>query len=325
MKEKHPKFMNKSLLLAMLMSLLAIILSPLANANAQEDTPIKIGVLQHVEHEALNDAQQGFIDRMNEEYGDRIEWDIQNASGNMASLQSIAEKLARESDVLYAIATPAAQALAAVETEKPIFFSAVAAPLQAGLVDTMEEPGRNLTGTTNLGPIEDHVELLIKNFPDAKNIGILYNSSEVNAQHQVDLAVEAMEARDLTPVLGTITSTNDIQQILSSLIEEIDVLFMVTDNTVDSSIALVGDMAKAAGIPTVGSSDSVVKANGLMTISNSYIDYGVQTAEMAIRYLEEDLNVAEMPVEIGKNFVMIVNEEFAEAIGIDPATLVELD
>lgn len=124
MKEKHPKFMNKSLLLAMLMSLLAIILSPLANANAQEDTPIKIGVLQHVEHEALNDAQQGFIDRMNEEYGDRIEWDIQNASGNMASLQSIAEKLARESDVLYAIATPAAQALAAVETEKPIFFSA---------------------------------------------------------------------------------------------------------------------------------------------------------------------------------------------------------
>ena len=322
MKEKHPKFMNKSLLLAMLMSLLAIILSPLANATAQEDTPIKIGVLQHVEHEALNDAQQGFFDRMNEEYGDRIEWDIQNASGNMASLQSIAEKLARESDVLYAIATPAAQALAAVETEKPIFFSA---PLQAGLVDTMEEPGRNLTGTTNLGPIEDHVELLIKNFPDAKNIGILYNSSEVNAQHQVDLAVEAMEARDLTPVLGTITSTNDIQQILSSLIEEIDVLLMVTDNTVDSSIALVGDMAKAAGIPTVGSSDSVVKANGLMTISNSYIDYGVQTAEMAIRYLEEDLNVAEMPVEIGKNFVMIVNEEFAEAIGIDPATLVELD
>src|SRR5699024_232046 len=159
-----------------------------------------------------------------------------------------------------------------------IFFSAVAAPLQAGLVDTMEAPGRNLTGTTNLGPIEDHVDLLIKNFPKAKNIGILYNSSEVNAQHQVDIAVEVMESKGLTPYLETITSTNDIQQVLSSLLEEIDVLFMVTDNTVDSSIALVGDMAKEAGIPTVGSSDSVVKANGLMTISNSYIDYGRQTA-----------------------------------------------
>lgn len=295
------------------------------HVNAQEDTPIKIGVLQHVEHEALNDAQQGFIDRMTEEYGERIVWDIQNASGNMAGLQSIAEKLARESDILYAIATPAAQSLASVETEKPIFFSAVAAPLQAGLVDTMEAPGRNLTGTTNLGPIEDHVDLLMKNFPEAKNIGILYNSSEVNAQHQVDIAVEAMESKGLTPYLGTITSTNDIQQVLSSLLEEIDVLFMVTDNTVDSSIALVGDMAKEAGIPTVGSSDSVVKANGLMTISNSYIDYGRQTAEMAIRYIEEDLTIAEMPVEIGQNFVMIVNEEFAEEIGIDPSSLVNLD
>lgn len=298
---------------------------PSQNVSAQEDTPIKIGVLQHVEHEALNDAQQGFIDRMNEEYGDRVVWDIQNASGNIAGLQSLAEKLARESDILYAIATPAAQTLASVETQKPIFFSAVAAPLAAGLVDTMEAPGRNLTGTTNLGPIEDHVDLLIKNFPAAKTVGILYNSSEVNAQHQVDIAVEAIEGNGLTPVLGTITSTNDIQQVLSSLLEEIDVLFMVTDNTVDSSIALVGDMAKEAGVPTLGSSDSVVKANGLMTISNSYIDYGIQTAEMAIRYIEEGLTIAEMPVEIGENFVMIVNEEFAKEIGLDPASLVGLD
>lgn len=320
------KLIKKIATIATSLSLLSVLATtPNHTVSAQEETPIKIGVLQHVEHEALNDAQQGFIDRMNEEYGDRIVWDIQNASGNIAGLQSLAEKLARESDILYAIATPAAQTLASVETQKPIFFSAVAAPLQAGLVDSMEEPGRNLTGTTNLGPIEDHVELLIKNFPEAKKIGILYNSSEVNAQHQVDIATKAMEAKELTPVLGTITSTNDIQQVLSSLLEEIDVLFMVTDNTVDSSIALVGDMAKEADVPTVGSSDSVVKANGLMTISNSYIDYGIQTAEMAIRYIEEDLTVAEMPVEIGENFVMIVNEEFAEEIGIEPSSLVGLD
>lgn len=305
----------------LVLSLSTIGLGALQTVQSQEDEPIKIGVLQHVEHEALNDSQKGFIDRMNEEYGDRIEWDVQNASGNMASLQSISEKLARENDILYAIATPAAQSLASVETEKPIFFAAVAAPLAAGLVDSMEAPGSNLTGTTNLGPIADHVDLLVRNFPDAQKVGILYNSSEVNAQHQVDIAVEELEAAGLTPVLGTITSTNDIQQVLSSLIDEIDVLFMVTDNTVDSSIALVGDMAKEAGIPTVGSSDSVVKANGLVTISNSYIDYGAQTAEMVIRYLEEELEVSEMPVEIGQNFVIIVNEEFAEAIGIDPATI----
>lgn len=287
---------------------------------AQED-PIKVGVLQHVSHDALDDSREGFVDRLTEEYGDRLVWDIQNANGDMTSLQSISEKIARESDILYAIATPAAQALASVEQEKPIFFAAVAAPLQAELVNSMEEPGKNLTGTTNLGPIADHIDLIIRTFPDAEKIGMIYNSSEVNAQHQVDIATEILEEKGLTPVISTVTSTNDISQVMTSLVAEVDVMLMVTDNTIDSSIALVGDIAKEAGIATIGSSDSVVLTNGLATISNSYYDYGVQTAEMVIRMIEEELDPATMPVEIGKNFELVVNEEFAEAIGIDPESI----
>lgn len=306
------------LIFSLLISLIAI------TSNREvlaEDQAIKVGVFQHVSHDALDDSREGFIDRLTEEYGDRVEWDVQNANGDMSSLQSISEKLARESNILYAIGTPAAQALASVEEEKAIFFAAVAAPLQAELVNSMEEPGKNLTGTTNLGPIADHIDLIVRTFPDAQTIGMIYNSSEVNAQHQVDIATEILEEKGLTAVIKTVTSTNDISQVMTSLVAEVDVMLMVTDNTIDSSIALVGDIAKEAGIPTIGSSDSVVMTNGLATISNSYYDYGVQTAEMVIRMIEEDLNPAMMPVEVGKNFELVVNEDFAQAIGIDPESI----
>lgn len=289
--------------------------------QAQEET-IKIGVLQYVEHDALDAVLEGFTQTLdNSDYADQIEWDIQNANGDQASLQSISEKITRENDILFAIATPAAQALATVEKEKPIFIAAVTDPVEAGLADSLEEPGKNITGTSDMQPLDQQVELLINNFPEAETVGIIYNSSEVNSKVQADQAVELLEAEGLTVDVQTITSTNDIAQILGTQIENVDAMFMVTDNTIDSAITLVGDIAKNAGVPTIGSSDSVVLQNGLMTISNSYKDYGVQTAEMVIRMLDEDLSVSEMPIELGQNFEVVVNEEFAEALGLDPASL----
>lgn len=275
-----------------------------------------------MEHDALDAVLEGFTQTLdNSDYADQIEWDIQNANGDQASLQSISEKITRENDILFAIATPAAQALATVEKEKPIFIAAVTDPVEAGLADSLEEPGKNITGTSDMQPLDQQVELLINNFPEAETVGIIYNSSEVNSKVQADQAVELLEAEGLTVDVQTITSTNDIAQILGTQIENVDAMFMVTDNTIDSAITLVGDIAKNAGVPTIGSSDSVVLQNGLMTISNSYKDYGVQTAEMVIRMLDEDLSVSEMPIELGQNFEVVVNEEFAEALGLDPASL----
>ena len=289
--------------------------------QAQEET-INIGVVQYVEHEALDAVLKGFQETLdNSAYGDRIEWDINNASGDQSSLQSLSEKVARDNDILFAIATPAAQTLAAVEQEKPIFIAAVTDPVESGLADSIEAPGGNITGTSDMAPIEEQVDLLIRNFPDVETVGLIYNSSEVNSQVQAGVAVELLEEQGLATDVQTVISTNDISQVMNALVGNVDAMFMVTDNTIDSAITLVGDIAKEAGIPTIGSSDSVVRTNGLATLSNSYEDYGVQTAEMVIRMLDEDLNPGEMEIELGKDFQIVVNEDFAEAIGVDPSTI----
>ncbi|TLQ41685.1 ABC transporter substrate-binding protein [Ruoffia tabacinasalis] len=289
--------------------------------QAQEET-INIGVVQYVEHEALDAVLKGFQETLdNSAYGDRIEWDINNASGDQSSLQSLSEKVARDNDILFAIATPAAQTLASVEQEKPIFIAAVTDPVEAGLADSIEAPGGNITGTSDMAPIEEQVDLLIRNFPDVETVGLIYNSSEVNSQVQAGVAVELLEEQGLATDVQTVISTNDISQVMNALVGNVDAMFMVTDNTIDSAITLVGDIAKEAGIPTIGSSDSVVRTNGLATLSNSYEDYGVQTAEMVIHMLDEDLNPGEMEIELGKDFQIVVNEDFAEAIGVDPSTI----
>lgn len=160
--------------------------------QAQEET-INIGVVQYVEHEALDAVLKGFQETLdNSAYGDRIEWDINNASGDQSSLQSLSEKVARDNDILFAIATPAAQTLAAVEQEKPIFIAAVTDPVEAGLADSIEAPGGNITGTSDMAPIEEQVDLLIRNFPDVETVGLIYNSSEVNSQVQAGVAVELL-------------------------------------------------------------------------------------------------------------------------------------
>ncbi|WP_338490192.1 ABC transporter substrate-binding protein [Ruoffia tabacinasalis] len=312
------KFIN--IITTVVLALLPILAGGQA-VKAQEET-INIGVVQYVEHEALDAVLKGFQETLEDSaYGDRIEWDINNASGDQASLQSLSEKVARDNDILFAIATPAAQTLASVEQEKPIFIAAVTDPVEAGLADSMEVPGGNITGTSDMAPIEEQVDLLIRNFPDVETVGLIYNSSEVNSQVQAGVAVELLEEQGLATDVQTVISTNDISQVMNALVGNVDAMFMVTDNTIDSAITLVGDIAKEAGIPTIGSSDSVVRTNGLATLSNSYEDYGVQTAEMVIRMLDEDLNPGEMEIELGKDFQIVVNEDFAEAIGVDPSTI----
>lgn len=294
----------------------------LQQVDAQAEETIKIGVLQLVQHEALDAVLKGFTETLDaSDYANQIEWDIQNANGDQSTLQSMSEKIARDNDIILAIATPTAQALATAETKKPIFIAAVTDPVEAGLAESLEKPGSNVTGTSDMAPIVEQVDLLVRNFPDVKAVGIIYNSSEVNSTVQAEAATDALEEAGLTVEISTVTNTNDIAQNMTALVDKVDVMFMVTDNTIDSSIALVGDIAKEAGIPTIGSSDSVVLTNGLATLSSSYEEYGVQTAEMVIRMLDEDLDVSDMPIELGKEFKIIVNPEFAEAIGIDPESI----
>lgn len=295
-----------------------------AAVQAQDKEAIKVGIFQFNDHGSLNANREGFIDGLADLgyiEGENLTIDYKNANADIANLQSMSESLVNNSDYFLAIATPAAQALANATTDQPVVFTSVADPLGAGVVDTMEEPGRNLTGTTNIGPIKQQIDMLMEIVPEAKRIGIIYNSSEVNAQYQVDVAVPILEEHGVEPVLQTITSTNDISQAMTSLVSEVDAVYLVTDNYIASSMPLVGDIAKEAGIPIVGGSNDMIEENGLASYGLDYYDLGVQSAKMLVRIIEEELDPATVPVEYAENLVLIVNEEYAEAIGIDPASI----
>lgn len=295
--------------------------------SAQEEAtkgPISVGIFQFNDHGSLNANREGFIDGLAElgyVEGENLTIDYMNANADIANLQSMSESLVNNNDYLFAIATPTAQALAGATTDKPIIFSSVADPLGAGVVDSFEEPGRNLTGTTNIGPIPEQIDMLFDITPDAKKVGIIYNSSEVNAQYQVDIAIPEIEAHGAEAVLGTITSTNDISQVMSNLVKEVDSVYLVTDNYIAASMPLVGDIAKEAGLPIIGGSNDMIIENGLATFGLDYYELGVQSAEMLVRMIEEDLDPATVPVEKAKVLELIVNEDYAEVIGIDPTTI----
>ena len=289
-------------------------------SEGKTDEPIKVGILQFAQVEALDSATEGVKEAL-EASGLSVTFDVQNAQGDTSNLQSISQKLARDNDILVGVATPAAQALATAEKEKPIFFTAVTDAESAGLVASNDQPGGNVTGTSDMSPLKEQVALLKSIFPDAKTVGILYNSSEANSKFLVDNATPLLEDAGLTVETGTITSTNDIQQVLSSLLNKSDVLFGITDNTVDSAMTLVGNLAKEQQKGFVGSAVPAVEANGLATFGMSYLELGKQTGRMIIRHLEDDEAVSSMPVESSENLELVVNDDYAKEIGIDPESI----
>ncbi|MGO3202084.1 MAG: ABC transporter substrate binding protein [Ruoffia tabacinasalis] len=302
-----------------LVSLLALgtIAAPMS-AQAQDQEEINVGVLQFVEHESLDQNYQGFIDGLEEAgyvEGENLTLNYLNASGDTANLQSMSENVTNSSDYIFAIATPAAQAIANVEQKKPVLFSSVSDPVGAGLVENLEEPEANITGTTDAGPIEDQVALLQAVVPDAERVGIIYNSGEANSMSEAEKATAALEAAGIEVVEATVTSTNDISQVMSGLVnDDVDAVFTVTDNTIASAMTLVGDLALEAGLPIIGGSKDMALANGLTTYGLDYYELGKQTAGMLVEIIESGEII---PVESADTLELVVNEENAETLGLD--------
>ena len=302
-----------------LVSLLALgtIAAPMS-AQAQDQEEINVGVLQFVEHESLDQNYQGFIDGLEEAgyvEGENLTLNYLNASGDTANLQSMSENVTNSSDYIFAIATPAAQAIANVEQKKPVLFSSVSDPVGAGLVQNLEEPEANITGTTDAGPIEDQVALLQAVVPDAERVGIIYNSGEANSMSEAEKATAALEAAGIEVVEATVTSTNDISQVMSGLVnDDVDAIFTVTDNTIASAMTLVGDLALEAELPIIGGSKDMALANGLTTYGLDYYELGKQTAGMLVEIIESGEII---PVESADTLELVVNEENAETLGLD--------
>ncbi len=287
---------------------------------ANDPDTVNVGILQFMEHNSLTAAKDGFINEL-EKADLTVKFEVMNAQGDQSNLQSMSEQLASNNDLLLSIATPAAQSLATVEQEKPILFTAVTDPEDAGLVESNEAPGKNLTGTSDMVPIDEQIELLLSIIPDAETIGIVYNSSEPNSEIQANLAIKALEAAGVTAQVATVTTTNDVQQVVTSVASDVDGLYIPTDNTLASTMATVGEIAKENQLPVVAGDSQQVETGGLATYGISYEELGRQTAQMALQIIEEGASPAEMAVQTSDNLELTVNEEMAEALGIDPESI----
>ena len=289
-------------------------------ATEDNNETISVGVLQFMEHNSLQAARDGFAEEL-EASNLTVEFEDMNAQGDQSNLQSMSEQLSSNNDLMLAIATPAAQSLATVEQEKPILFTAVTDPEDAGLVETNEAPGMNLTGTSDMVPIEEQIALLLSIVADAEKIGIAYNSSEPNSKIQADLAVAELEVQGVEAVVQTVTTTNDVQTTLTSLAQEVDGIYLPTDNTMASTMSIIGEIAIEYQLPLVAGAGAMVEDGGLATYGINYTDLGRQTARLALRIIEDGEDPAEIAIETSDNLELIVNEEMAEALGIDPASI----
>ena len=316
--------MGKWTIKAGLTVIAGLVLARCTSSTNESAETVNLGILQLMDHESLNATREGFLEVLTEAgytEDENLNIDYQNAQLDQSNLQSMSERLSGDNDLILAIATPAAVSLANVDQETPILFTAITDPVDAGLVASLEEPGGNLTGTTDAGPIEEQIKLLLSLTPEAKKIGIIYNSSEPNSVIQGDEATRLIEESDLEVVLKTVSSTNEVMQAMESLASEVEGIYIPTDNTLASTMGTVAQVAEANQLPVVAASTEQVEAGGLATYGIDYHELGRQTGEMALEIIEDDADPATMAVESSKVLRLVINEEMAEKLNINPDTI----
>lgn len=301
-------------------ALLCVAALGLAGCSKSGDKKIKIGVIQLVEHSALDANYKGFVDGLKEagyEDGKNISIDYHNAQGEQVNCVTIAEKLINDRDnLIFAIATPAAQAVANLTKDIPILISSVTDPESAKLVAKNTAPGGNVTGTSDLTPCEAQMNLLTKLVPNAKTVGMLYCSSEQNSYFQVSLAKAACDKLGLKYIDGTVSNSNEIQQVVTNLCGKVDVIYAPTDNMIAAGMSLVSQVANEKGIPTICGEEGMVNAGGFATYGINYYELGKQTAKMAVEILRDGKNPAEMPIQYLEKCDLKFNEDTAKVLGI---------
>ncbi len=284
---------------------------------------IKIGITQIVDHPALNAVRDGFIDAM-AEYGyiegENISYDRQNAQGDITVAKTIAEKFISEKvDLILSIATPTSQAVVNSTTEIPIVFSAVTDPVGAGLVRNLDNSGNNVTGISDLTPVAKQFQLIKKIFPDAKNVGTLYNAGEANSVLTNELAKKACEELGLKLIEATVSTTADVFLAAQSLVGRVDAIYVSTDNAVVSALDAVIQITNVNDIPLILADPTTLEKGALIALGFNYYQHGQQTAPIVVKILE-GAKPSDIPVEFAKNVELWVNIDTAIEIHIPMAS-----
>ena len=280
----------------------------------------EVGIIQYMEHVALDSAREGFITALKDNgyvEGQNITFDIQNAQGDQTNLSTISDRfVSNKVDLVLAIATPAAQSIAGKTSEIPILGTAITDYVAARLAQSNEAPGLNVSGTTDMNPIKEQIELLVKLVPDAKTVGVLYTSSEDNSIVQANIARENIEAMGLNYVEVTVANSNDVQQATQSIVEKCDAIYIPTDNTFATAMPTVYGVTSKSKTPVICGEAGMVENGGLATLGINYYDLGYQTGLMAIKVLKGEAKPATMPIEKPDKYDFAINGTVAEEIGL---------
>ena len=280
---------------------------------------VKIGAIQLAEHPALDKAYEGFKDALKEAGINEDQIDFQNAQGDQSNCETIANKFVNDGDdLIYAIATPAAQAVAGKTTDIPVVVSAVTDPEAAGLVESNEKPGTNVTGASDMNPINEQIDLLTQLVPDAKKVAIMYCSSEDNSIVQADLAEKVLKEKGIEVERATVSESNQISQVTESLVGKVDAIYIPTDNMLAEGMSQVASIANENKIPTIVGESNMCENGGMATYSIDYYELGKLAGEMAVEILNGE-KPSEMAVRYqdASSLQLYVNQKVADQLGIE--------
>lgn len=290
------------------------------NSGGKQSPQHKIGIVQLVEHSALDAAQRGFVDGLKQrgfEEGKNISLDRQNAQADQSNLQNIGQRFINAKvDLIYAIATPAAQTMANLTQDTPIVGSAITDYVSAKLAVSNEKPQGNVTGTSDMSPVKEQIDLLLKLYPQAKTIGSIYCSSEINSEIQIQIMREYAQSKGLAVETATISTVNDIQQAAQSLVNKVDVFYIPTDNVVASAIPTLLSVTNPAKKGIVCGEPNLVESGALITYGIDYYKLGIQSGHMAADILDGKAKPATMPIQTAKELRVFVNKKNAAELGL---------
>lgn len=319
---KNTKKITKLILSAML------ILALLAGCGGQQAAPpqepddepfFNIGVINFMEHRALEAAFNGFVDALAARGyvdGENVSISYENAQGDMSNLSTIADRLVnRNVDMVLSITTPATQTIAGKTQTIPILGTAVTSYVVAGVIDSNEAPGGNVSGTSDMNPVALQIDMVVDLVPDVQTIGLIYNSSEANSVLQVSMAKERIDAIGLQWHEATVTNTGDVLQAMQSLVGRVEAIYIPACNTMASAMPAVHSVAMEAGVPTICGERNMVMEGGLATMGIDYYELGYATGIMAIDVLN-GANPGDMPIQFAATSdVITINGLVAEEIG----------
>ncbi len=286
--------------------------------NASGEKVYRIGISQLADHPALDDARRGFEDGL-KELGVNAEIDYQNAQGDIPTSVSIAQKFVKDKvDLIYAIATPAAQSAKQATSDIPVLFSAVTDPVKSEIVADWKNVGANVTGTSDMAPTASQLKMFKEIDPNIKTIGILYNTSEANSEIQIEEVKKLAPEEGLEVITVGVSNVNELPQAIDSLLNKVDAIYALSDNLIASSVELVSKKLIDKKIISVCAEETQVKGGLLVTNGLSYYELGKQTAKMAKKILVDKKDVSTIPVGVAEKTVTTVNIKTLEALGLDP-------